>query len=142
METKEDCQQNRPWHNRIWHFIGFSILGVIGFAAFALIFGIVIQWLWNGLMPSLFHITTITFWQAVGLAILLRLLFGCSHHGGHHRCGGRFWKHTRWHKHDDCQCDRSKWHYYDRFWEEEGEKAFHDYVHRKFEADKGQETKS
>jgi hypothetical protein len=43
--------------------------------AFA-VFGFVVSHLWNYLMPALFGLHTITFWQAVGLIILGRLLFG------------------------------------------------------------------
>jgi len=32
-------------------------------------------WLWNWLMPVLFSLTTITFWQAWGLVFLTAILF-------------------------------------------------------------------
>jgi hypothetical protein len=53
-------------------------------------FGFITMYLWNWLMPYLFHLPLISFWQAAGLLILSRLLFGfgCGHmHGGHHRRG-------------------------------------------------------
>src|ERR1700692_1399488 len=40
------------------------------------VFGFVVTHLWNFLMPGLFGLRTITFWQAVGLMVLGRLLFG------------------------------------------------------------------
>ena len=40
------------------------------------VFGFVVTHLWNYLMPGLFGLRTITFWQAVGLMVLGRLLFG------------------------------------------------------------------
>jgi hypothetical protein len=40
------------------------------------VFGFVVSQLWNYLMPVLFGLHTITFWQAVGLIVLARLLFG------------------------------------------------------------------
>lgn len=40
------------------------------------VFGFVVSQLWNYLMPTLFGLHTITFWQAVGLVVLGRLLFG------------------------------------------------------------------
>ncbi len=43
--------------------------------AFA-VFGFVVTQLWNYLMPGLFGLHAITFWQAVGLMVLGRLLFG------------------------------------------------------------------
>ena len=45
--------------------------------------GYIIKALWNWLLPALFtgaHL--ITFWQAIGLLVLCRILFG-SWHGGH-----------------------------------------------------------
>jgi hypothetical protein len=47
----------------------------IGVAAFT-VFGFVVSHLWNYLMPGLFGLHAITFWQAVGLMLLGRLLFG------------------------------------------------------------------
>ncbi len=40
------------------------------------VFGFVVSHLWNYLMPGLFGLRTITFWQAVGLTVLGRILFG------------------------------------------------------------------
>jgi len=39
-------------------------------------FSIVVMWLWNALLPDIFGITTINFWQALGLFALARILFG------------------------------------------------------------------
>lgn len=33
-----------------------------------------IMWLWNWLMPEIFGLVTITFWQSLGLALLSSLL--------------------------------------------------------------------
>jgi hypothetical protein len=55
----------------------FRILRVLAIVIVAVaVFGFVVSHLWNGLMPSLFGVHTITFWQAVGLIVLARLLFG------------------------------------------------------------------
>lgn len=40
------------------------------------VFGEIVHLLWNWLMPSLFHLSAITFWQALGLMVLSWLLFG------------------------------------------------------------------
>ncbi len=137
METTENKFENRNyrWNGR--HRIGWVILGMAGFTAFAFLFGAVVMWLWNWLMPELFHLGIITYWQAVGLAILGRLLFGSLHHGGHHhRPYRRFgsWRHSH-HIGDGRNCrdyyHGSKWSYYDQYWNEEGEKAFEEYIKRK-----------
>ncbi len=40
------------------------------------VMGLVIAGLWNALMPAIFQLPPITFWQALGLFLLSRLLFG------------------------------------------------------------------
>jgi hypothetical protein len=50
-------------------------------AAFVWIGGEVVMHLWNWLLPMLFGWRLITFWQALGLLVLCRILFGG--HGGH-----------------------------------------------------------
>ncbi len=44
-------------------------------AALAL-FGLIVMALWNALMPAIFTLPVITYWQAVGLFILSRILLG------------------------------------------------------------------
>ena len=54
------------------------------------IFGMVyvVMWLWNGLLPEIFDIGTISYWQAAGLLALSRILFGGYGGGrGKHRHG-------------------------------------------------------
>ena len=60
-------------------------LGIVGMAVFVWIGGEVVMHLWNWLLPSLFGWKLITFWQAVGLLALCRILFGglCRHGGDH-----------------------------------------------------------
>ena len=122
------CNRRRPKA----HWI---ILGVLGFAALLFLFGAIIMWLWNGLMPAVFHLGVITYWQAVGLAILARLLFGGMHHGPHHgrrNRPGPWWR--RGHMHPGGGDSGMRWSYYEQYWNEEGEKAFNEYVRRKTEA--------
>lgn len=54
----------------------------MGLAAVA-IFSLVTMVLWNAILPALFQISTLTFWQAAGLLILSRLFFGSFHHKWH-----------------------------------------------------------
>ena len=55
-------------------FIGpLAILGII---LFAFIGGEIVLHLWNWLMPPLFGWHELTFWQALGLLALCRVLFG------------------------------------------------------------------
>ncbi len=56
---------------------------IAGMAVFAWIGGEVVMHLWNWLAPELFGLRTITFWQALGLLALGRILFGgCGVGGG------------------------------------------------------------
>ena len=65
------------------------ILKVVAIAIVAFtVFGFVVSHLWNDLMPGLFGLHAITFWQAVGLILLGRLLFG----GFGPRFGGAPWR--------------------------------------------------
>ncbi|RAI98409.1 hypothetical protein LX64_04771 [Chitinophaga skermanii] len=50
--------------------------------AFVAVMGSAIKYLWNWLMPTLFNLPLITFWQALGLFILCKLLFGGMFGGG------------------------------------------------------------
>lgn len=40
-----------------------------------LLMALPVMWLWNWLMPELFGLSTLTFWQALGLSALTSLLF-------------------------------------------------------------------
>lgn len=63
-------------------------LGIIGMVVFAWIGGEVVMHLWNWLLPPLFGWHQLTFWQALGLLALCRILFGGLGHGGPGRRGG------------------------------------------------------
>ena len=59
---------------RKWIFIApAAILGLLLFIAIG---GEIVQLLWNWLLPPLFGWRQITFWQALGLLLLCRILFG------------------------------------------------------------------
>ncbi len=138
METIENKYDKKHFYGGRKRRGGWIVLGIIGFTAFAFLFGAVVMWLWNWLMPVIFHLNIITYWQAVGLAILGRLLFGSFHHGPHNRGRHNFgpWRH-RHYMNDVKNCrgysNGSKWSYYEQYWSEEGEQAFNDYIKRKSE---------
>jgi hypothetical protein len=58
--------------NRVLRGLKFALFVVV----FAAIFGLVVESLWNWLMPVLFGWHVITYWQALGLLILSKILFG------------------------------------------------------------------
>jgi hypothetical protein len=55
--------------------------------------GLVVMLLWNALVPQLFHGPVLGYWEAVGLLLLSRLLFG----GLRGRGWRGHWRH-RWHE--------------------------------------------
>jgi asparagine N-glycosylation enzyme membrane subunit Stt3 len=53
-----------------------NILTVIGLIILVVILlGLPLQILWNWLMPDLFNLSYISFWQAVGLNLMAAILF-------------------------------------------------------------------
>jgi hypothetical protein len=51
-------------------------LAILGIFAFIAIGGEIVLQLWNWLLPPLFGWRQITFWQALGILVLCRVLFG------------------------------------------------------------------
>jgi len=78
------------------HRKGFDLLkflAIVGFViALIISVGWVVMYLWNKIIPPVFGLGMITYWQAVGLLILSRILFGGFGKG---RFGNR---HNRWHE--------------------------------------------
>jgi hypothetical protein len=66
-------------------------LAIVGMVLFAFIGGEVVKLLWNWLLPPLFGWRLLTFWQALGLLALCRILFGGL--GGHRGPGPGFRRH-------------------------------------------------
>jgi hypothetical protein len=63
---------------------------------FVALFGFLVMALWNWLMPALFGLKTIGYWQGLGLFILSKILFG-GFRGSTGR--GGYWRHRmreRW----------------------------------------------
>jgi hypothetical protein len=114
---------------KFWTIVGWVILGIVGITVFAFLFGYVVMLLWNWLMPELFGLKEIVFWQAVGVIILAKLLFGGF--SGHKSRSSSKKDHSKSHR-SKCDEDKfSKWKYYDKFWKEEGETAFKAYIGKK-----------
>jgi len=59
---------------RKWFFIAPA--AILGMALFIFIGTEIVMHLWNWLLPPLFGWRMLTFWQALGLLILCRILFG------------------------------------------------------------------
>ena len=71
----------------------FAPLAIVGFTVFIAIGGTVVRLLWNWLLPPILGLPAITFWQALGLLALSRILVGGF---GMHGCGSRSRMRGRW----------------------------------------------
>jgi hypothetical protein len=72
--------------------LGIAALFVVAFV----VFGYVTMYLWNWLMPYLFHLPIIDFKMAMGLVLLSKILFGGMHMRGNGGWGQRkYWK-AKW----------------------------------------------
>ena len=118
--------------------IGGLILAVL----LAFLLGFFVMLLWNFLMPSIFGLPAINYWQAFCIILLAKIIFGSGIHGfdkGH--------RHDKWEKWKDYHMnyeDKGRWNvkggwknwkYYDDYWTEEGKDAFEKYIDRR-ESDK------
>jgi len=69
----------------MWKFgLKWAVKITLWFSIMFALFGFAVMWLWNWLVPALFHGATITFWQAVGLILLARFLVGFGKGGPRH----------------------------------------------------------
>jgi hypothetical protein len=59
-----------------WKWVFLAPLAILAILLFMAIGGVVVQQLWNWLLPALFDWRRITFWQALGILALCRILFG------------------------------------------------------------------
>lgn len=123
--------------------VGFCLKllgGLAVAAAIALFFGWFVQHLWNWLMPTLFHLPQVSFWQAAGLVLLSRIFVGHGGgHGGHHR------RWNKWRSRRGCGGlgsgrdkssafapggDIHNWEFFDEWWNLGGEDRFEAFVGR------------
>jgi len=139
---------------RICRIIGVTIAGVALAVLMAFLFGFLVKILWNSLMPAIFGLPAITYWQAFGLIILAKLLFGSFGHHHDHKKHSDHIHHKvedKWHRWlgvNGCsgtdkdllkpKVSHKNWKYYEKFWREEGKDAFESYIDR-IEAEKSTE---
>jgi hypothetical protein len=120
---------------------GIALAGVTVAVLFALLFGLLVKVLWNWLMPGLFGLKAITYWQAFGVVLLAKILFdGPSF--GHGRRGDRFErqasrKFRKWTFGEDVSDETGtvpgngkKWRHFRQYWQEEGRAAFEAYLQK------------
>jgi len=80
-------------------FKGRFIFIPIAVAAFLSLISFVVMQLWNNLLPDILHVGVITFWQAMGIFILCKILFGFGRGKRGGPWGGGPWGGNPWMRH-------------------------------------------
>ncbi len=129
MEHKERIERSverkfEEGFKKVIKVIFFIIFGI--FIAFLV--GYIVMLLWNWLMPFLFGLPEVGYWQAVGILILAKIIFGFG--GGNGPSKKSASKRSASKRCGPIRKDFSEWRYYDQFWTDEGEKAFKAYVEK------------
>ena len=57
-------------------FMPFGVAAILALVSF------VVMQLWNHLLPQILHVEAINFWQAMGIFVLCKILFGFGGKGG------------------------------------------------------------
>ena len=63
--------------------VSMIIGGVVLAAALALLFGLLVMVLWNWIMPEVFGLPPLTYWQSWGIVLLAHILFKAGGHRDH-----------------------------------------------------------
>lgn len=136
--ANENEDRRRPIVRKVAKITGWVVSGMALACLLALIFGFLVRWLWGVTLTPLFHIPQPTYWQAVGLVILAKLLFGGIGH--HHKDSEHSFRHKKWHRHFDGNMGASRGFFdpkasdirdgrsYQEFWDKEGRQAFEDFL--------------
>ncbi|MFD0796094.1 hypothetical protein ACFQZJ_01370 [Maribacter chungangensis] len=104
----------------------FILLGI----GIAFLVGYVVMRLWNWLMPELFNLPLISYWQAIGVLALAKIIFGFGGGDGPRR-NKKSRKPSRRVSCNPLRKEFSDWQHYDEFWKEEGAQAYTNYLERR-----------
>jgi hypothetical protein len=85
-----EAHMNRNWKKPIF----LAPLAILAMVLFTYIGGEIVMHLWNWLLPLLFGFRQVNFWEALGVLLLSRILFG----GG---LGGHYSRRSGWRRHMD-----------------------------------------
>lgn len=83
---KDQSFSRRPRPAKVFFFVLAAIL-------FLALMGGLVMYLWNAILPEVLGVKRITFWQAVGILALAKILFGFPPFrkgGKHHRSKARW----------------------------------------------------
>jgi fucose permease len=62
--------------NDMTHNKNKKILIPLCIIAVIFIMSAIVMWLWNAILPDVLHVSTISYWQAMGIFVLCKILFG------------------------------------------------------------------
>ena len=89
-------QSGQSVKRRVYLVAVHIVLGAVWIGLIALALGYLVMQLWNAILPGVTGVKCLTYWQAVGLLLLCRILVGrfLMDHGhgkknGHSGCGFR-----------------------------------------------------
>jgi hypothetical protein len=110
--VKENRSPDAWWTERniaqkVLIVIGFAVLG----AAALFFFGWIVMLLWNWLMPDIFGLKPVSYWQAWGLLLLSTILFGRlggSNSGSEGKSDRRRKKELKKYMRDECEKGESE----------------------------------
>lgn len=96
MENENEGRKPTNWKygygKSFWLLKGLKVILIV--ALVGTIMTYIVMMLWNWLMPMIFNLSVINFWQAAGILILAKIFFGFSRWGGGHHWGRQhyYWK--------------------------------------------------
>ena len=140
--AREPRGNGRRSGSRVLRIFLLALAGLAAIVLFAGIFGWLVEILWNWIMPPLFGLKAITFWQAFGVLLLAKLLFGGVAPGYRRRRDERWGRRLRERVRgagpegegdaDEAPMpgDRHRWPLFRQFWREEGRAAFEAFVQK------------
>jgi hypothetical protein len=133
MEEKKRCG------GTFFRIIGGVIAGLVVMTAFSLVIGAIAMVLWNWLMPDIFELGRIDYWQAFGIVLLAKLVFGGFGKHFPPPFAGRKWADRRWLEYAKHRGFSHNWHLdddYEEWWKKQGSQSFDEYMKEKHRGDK------
>lgn len=138
MYMKSHLNSSSKRGSRVFRIIGMTLGGLLVAVLFAFLFGLIVQLLWNWLMPVIFGLGKISYWQAFGIVVLAKILFSGI---GHHRDDGHDYFRRKFHDKEGAAkmhrgsdwsqaVDPKNWKYYRQYWNDEGKEAFEAYIRK------------
>jgi hypothetical protein len=129
MQSIQFTKQRGP--NSVAKIIALAIGSAAFIVVFGFAFGWLIQFLWNATVATIFNVSTISYWQAIGLFFLAKFFFGFGRGDGHKK---REPKNTdeRWKKWWSAKSNEKSEPGDDeslkRYWQEEGKAAYETFL--------------